>query len=246
MTGITLFLVDVKHAANALQVRLEAHATPERAVNEKRYLKSDLEFLGARVPEIRRETKLLLKKAPDDCWPLVDELWARGIHELRMAAVFVLEARAPQLEGRDLPRIEALLRASRSWALVDPLAANVVGPLVEREPGPAETLDRWARDDDFWIRRSALLAHLGPLRRGAGDFDRFARYADPMLEEREFFIRKAIGWVLRETSKKRPELVINWLEPRAHRASGVTMREAVRHLPDGDAARLTSLWNSRS
>jgi 3-methyladenine DNA glycosylase AlkD len=52
-----------------------------------------------------------------------------------------------------------------------------------------------------------------------------------MLAESEFFIRKAIGWVLRETAKKKPDLVADWLEPRLHRMSGVTFREAVRWLP---------------
>jgi len=56
-------------------------------------------------------------------------------------------------------------------------------------------LDRWAADEDFWVRRAALLSLLRPLRRGEGDFGRCARYADMMLAEREFFIRKAIGWV---------------------------------------------------
>jgi 3-methyladenine DNA glycosylase AlkD len=244
--GNTLFLVDAKHAANRLEKALRQASTPERAENEKRYLKSDLEFLGTRVPAIRRETKLLFRKVPDDVWSLVDELWGRGIHELRMAAVFVLEACGSELEAEDLPRIEVLLRASRTWALVDALAANVVGPLVERETELAHSLDRWATDEDFWIRRSALLAHLVPLRRGEGDFDRFSRYADAMLDEREFFIRKAIGWVLRETSKKRPDLVVEWLGPRADRASGITMREAVRHLPDVDAARLMALYRGSS
>jgi len=93
-------------------------------------------------------------------------------------------------------------------------------------------LDRWATDADFWIRRSALLALLGGLRRGEGDFDRFSRYADAMLEEKEFFVRKAIGWILRETAKKRPELVYEWVLPRASRASGVTLREAVKPLSE--------------
>jgi 3-methyladenine DNA glycosylase AlkD len=52
-----------------------------------------------------------------------------------------------------------------------------------------------------------------------------------MLEEREFFIRKAIGWVLRDTARRRPSLVAGWLAPRVHRASGVTVREAVKPLP---------------
>ena len=63
-----------------------------------------------------------------------------------------------------------------------------------------------------------------------------------MLEEREFFIRKAIGWVLREVSKKRPELVVEWLGPRTGRASGVTFREAVKYLPPDDRERLAAAF----
>jgi 3-methyladenine DNA glycosylase AlkD len=75
-----------------------------------------------------------------------------------------------------------------------------------------------------------MLALLISLREGRGDFDRFGRYADAMLCEREFFIRKSIGWVLRDTGRKRPDLVYEWLLPRAARASAVTIREAVKPL----------------
>ena len=150
-----------------------------------------------------------------------------------MAAVELLDLHASLLRSGDIELIERLIRESKTWALVDGLAASVVGPLIERYPELGRTLDRWASDDDFWIRRSALLALLLPLRRGQGDFDRFSRYADAMLDERGFFIRKAIGWVLRETGRKQPDLVYAWLEPRAGRASGVTVREAVKYLSNG-------------
>jgi len=65
-----------------------------------------------------------------------------------------------------------------------------------------------------------------------------------MLDEREFFIRKAIGWILRDTSRKRPQLVIDWIAPRTDRASGVTMREVVRHLPAADADRLMAAYRA--
>jgi 3-methyladenine DNA glycosylase AlkD len=84
-----------------------------------------------------------------------------------------------------------------------------------------------------------------PLRRGAGDFPRFTRYADQMLEEREFFIRKAIGWVLRETARRRPDLVADWLAPRIHRASGVTVREAVKPLPPAQRDALVAAYRAR-
>ena len=149
-----------------------------------------------------------------------------------MAAIELLDHDADRLGYDDVELLERMLRESRTWALVDGLAASVVGQLVEGDARVGAILDRWAADDDFWIRRSALLALLVPLRKGGGDFERFGRYADAMLGEREFFIRKAIGWVLRDTARRRPDLVYEWLLPRAARASGVTMREAVKPLSE--------------
>lgn len=211
---------------------------PDRAAHERRYLKSELRHLGVSVPGIRRVVAAFARRHPDlrrsDLLRLVRELWRVPVHERRMAAVELLDRYGPLLKPTDLRLVERLIRRSKTWALVDPLAITVAGGLVERFPELAVELDRWAADRDFWVRRSALLALLGPLRKGEGDFRRFAVYADGMLEEPEFFIRKAIGWVLRETGKARPQLVARWLRPRAARASGVTVREAVKYLPRAD------------
>jgi 3-methyladenine DNA glycosylase AlkD len=222
--------------AARIDQRLRSLGTPERAEHEKRYLKSDLKFYGATVWAVRRAAREELAAESDidgtQLLAAVEALWSRPVHECRAAAVELLASRVDLLEPRDLQLIERLIRESRTWALVDALAPSVAGPLVERHPELASTLDRWAVDHDFWVRRAALLALLLPLRRGDGDFGRFGRYADAMLEEREFFIRKAIGWVLRDTSKKRPELVYEWIRPRAGRASGVTVREAVKYVSE--------------
>ena len=66
-----------------------------------------------------------------------------------------------------------------------------------------------------------------------------------MIEEKEFFIRKAIGWVLREAGRRRPDEVAAWLRPRTHRASGVTMREAVKYLPPDEAERLMAAYREK-
>jgi 3-methyladenine DNA glycosylase AlkD len=234
--------------AERLDAELRAAGTPERAEQEKRYLKSELEHYGTSVPATRRVVKAALAGRAlghDDVVGLVERLWERHVHECRAAAVEVLELSVDSLRAGDLPLLERLLRESRTWALVDGLAASVVGPLVERFPALGAELDRWAEDGDFWIRRSALLANLVSLREGRGDFDRFSRYADAMLEEREFFIRKAIGWVLRDTSRKRPQLVYEWLRPRAGRASGVTVREAVKHLSEALREEILTAYRGR-
>lgn len=231
--------LDVPAARAQLDAALRAAGTPERAAQEKRYLKSDLRHYGATMPVINRVTRAFSGAHPDltreELRDLVDALWEPEVHELRMAAVELMTLRSAVLEPEsDLAWLEPLLRTARTWALVDPLAAEVVGPLADRAPEGARTLlDRWATDEDLWMRRAVLLRFLLPLRRGdRAAFARFAAYADGMLEEKAFFIRKAIGWVLREYGKREPEEVARWLEPRLTRVAGLTVREACKRLPD--------------
>ena len=192
--------VDRAKLARAIETELERAGSPERAASEKRYLKSDMDFLGATLADIRRVARQAAKWLDRErAVSLVEELWSVPTFERRMAATLVLELRADDLRSEDLRMIERLIRESRTWALVDVLSGDVVGEMGLRLRIRG-TLDRWARDDDFWVRRSSLLAELTPLKHGA-PFDPFARRADAMLDETEFFIRKAIGWVLRETVK---------------------------------------------
>lgn len=198
--------MDAAAEAAAIEAALRAAGTPERAVNEKAYLKSDLEFAGTSVPTMRATIRSWCKNQPGlaraDMLAVARALWGRPVHDCRMASVELLTASPGLLRAEDSLLLETMLRTARTWALVDKLAASVMGPLVERYPELGGTLDRWAADHDFWLRRSALLALLGPLRRGGGDFARFSRYADSMLDEKEFFIRKAIGWIRAETGAR--------------------------------------------
>jgi 3-methyladenine DNA glycosylase AlkD len=222
--------------AAELERAVKPHGTAARATQEKRYLKSDLEHFGVVVPVMRRLAKPFGARIADraELRGTVDALWARGVYELRFAATLLLAQRVELLTSRDLPWLQALVREARTWALVDNLAPFVVGKLAR-----GDELDRWAAHEDFWVRRAALLALLLPLRAGGGDWDRFTRYADAMLEEREFFIRKAIGWILRETSRRTPDRVHAWLLPRAHRAAGLTVREATKYLTAQQRAEIT-------
>ena len=235
--------------ADDLERDLRALGTPERAKGEKRYLKSDLDFLGVSVWGIRKVMKAFAEHhrdlPRDDVAALIEALWAKPVFERRMMAAMLLEEYVAVLEPSELELIERLIRESKTWALVDVLSGDVVGEIILRNPKVAARLDAWAKDDDFWVRRSALLAQLLPLKHGAS-FRRFASYADAMLDEKEFFIRRAIGWVLRETAKRRPDEVYEWLAPRAHRSSGVTIREAVKYLDDARKNALMSAYKERT
>ena len=161
-----------------------------------------------------------------------------------MAAVMLLDLHPKLLDAADLPLVERLIRESLTWALVDFLAGDIVSGIRAQDASVEPILDRWATDPDFWVRRSSLLAELKPVKKGA-DLGPFLRRADLMLDEKEFFIRKAIGWVLREVAKKRPAEVVAWLAPRTGRASGITMREAVKYLPEADRERLMAAYRER-
>ncbi len=225
--------------AAAAEQELRQAGTAERAVHEKAYLKSSLEHAGASLPLIRGLAKRIRREHlgldNSTVFALAAELWASPLHECRMLAVMLLEQYADAMVPADLDAIEPLIRDSYTWALVGGLAGYVAATIVvnhANHPLADTTLRRWGGDDDFWIRRSALLAHLKTLGR-KGDFqgwDRFCDLADTMLEEREFFIRKAIGWVLREAGKQQPQAVAAFLEPRISQVSGVTIREAIRYL----------------
>jgi 3-methyladenine DNA glycosylase AlkD len=235
--------------ADELEGRLRAIGTPKRAIGEKAYLKSDLDFTGTLVSQTRAEVKRLASELALDRDQLVElatALWSKPVFERRLAAIMFLQRFPRLISAADLPFLERIVRESRTWALVDYVAVDVLGRLVDSDPdGVSPIMDAWATDEDFWVRRASLLAELRPIRRGA-DPDRFLRRAEPMLEEREFFIRKAIGWVLRETGRRQPDAVAAWVAARTHRASGVTMRETVKYLPPDDRERLMRAYRERS
>lgn len=215
--------------------RFSTVGTAARATQERAYLKSDLRFYGASVPEIRRASADFARAHPEltrtELRAIVDGLYASRWHDLRSAAIALLGRYEGLLRESDLPWLVGLVRSSNTWAHVDWLAADIIGGVVERHPASLKRLPAWATDGSLWVRRTALLAQLRVLSRGEGDFDLFARLAAGMLDEREFFIRKAIGWILREVSKRRPDLACRFLREHRAEVSSLTLQEGAKYLP---------------
>ncbi len=233
-------------------MQLADAARPERAEGEKRYLKSDLEFLGAAVPDMRAIAKQFRHSHAglphDDLVAVVEGLWDEPVFEHRLLAVLLLCRYADALSAADAPLFERLIRESGTWALVDPLTTDAIGTVVASDPtAMAATLDRWVDADDFWLRRAAVLSLLKPIRSGRTGTERLFDYSDRLLDEKEFFVRKAIGWVLRDITRggANADAVYDFLAPRAHRASGVTMREAVKYLGPERAEALMTAYRAR-
>jgi 3-methyladenine DNA glycosylase AlkD len=240
---------DATATADQVVSALRSLASAERATAEKAYLKSDLVFLGVPVPAVRGVVTDAARSRPGldrgDVLAWARALWREPVHEPRTAAIELLRRHVKMLEPDDLALVETWVRQSRSWAYVDSLAGDVAGTIAQRHAAAWPLIDVWATDPDFWVRRSALLALLPGIRHGQPDLERFERYATPMLAEKEFFVRKAIGWVLRETAKRDPAYVTTWTRDHLDAMSGVTFREAVRRLPELDAAALTRAFRTR-
>lgn len=231
--------------ARRLLEQLTAVGTPERAEGEKAYLKSGLQFVGSGVPALRSTVKAWLRANPevahDELFATADALWAHPVHECHLAAIELLVDRPALVTIVDVPWIYNTLRDCHTWALVDPLAGWVIADCAARDPdGLLPHLDRWVRDPDFWIRRSAVLGLRTLLRRDA-ELDRFFAYAELLLPEKEFFIRKVIGWVMREVAGRHPEQVSAWLREHMAAMNLITLREPLRRLPD--AAELRALYD---
>jgi 3-methyladenine DNA glycosylase AlkD len=210
--------------------RLRRAGSAARAIGEKAYLKSELRFWGTSQDSIRATVREYCDAHPDltraDLRAIAETLY----HELRAAAIGVLELDRKTLDDRDMPWLIALVRKSKSWAYVDWIAPKVIGDVIARDPRTRKRLAVWAKDEDFWVRRTALLAEHDALRAGGGDFALWSRLAASMLDEREFFIRKAIGWVLREVSKKRPDLTYAFLRKHRDRVSRLSLVEGAKYL----------------
>jgi 3-methyladenine DNA glycosylase AlkD len=216
--------------------------TPARAKREQAYLKSDLRFYGASVPQIRRAGADFARAHPDlsraELRAIVDALYASRWHEYRSVSIALLGRNRGLLRPTDLPWLGGLVRRSNTWAHVDWLAADVIGGVLEQYPAAVKRLSVWAKDGNLWVRRSVLIAQIRVVEHGAVDFELFAEFAAGMLAEQEFSIRKAIGWALRDVSRRRPELVYGFL--RAHRGqmSPLTLREGGKYLPSAMRSKL--------
>lgn len=232
----------------SFEISLAATATKERAQYEKKYLKSDLRFIGANAANVHRQVKdfYLDHKSISrtELFELTKALWATDCHELRSIAIGLLVRYSNHTYARDLPLFRLWIMESAGWAHVDWISTDVLGSLYSRFPEIATILKIWAKDKDFWVRRASILTLLDEARHGNEKaFELFSELASPMIGEKEFFIRKAIGWILREVSKRQPTWTFEFLRAHATQASGLTFREGSKYLPENQRQSLGKARN---
>ena len=215
----------------AIQSDFEAHLNDEQAIGMKAYMKDQFDFLGIKKPErteLEKKFRPVFKSLADEDWPLViRQLWKLPFREYQYTAMELMRLRAKQLNAGHVPLLEFMIGTRTWWDTVDFIATNLAGELLRVHPDPrSELIEKWTVDDNFWFHRTCILFQLKYKSKTDKKllFALCARYAD----EREFFMRKAIGWALREYGKHDPESVRRFIAKQP--LSGLSLREASRYL----------------
>ena len=217
---------------------LAGAADPDRAPAMQAYMKSDMPFHGVPAPVCRR----LFRKAFAS-HPLADRatwtatvlaLWDGATHrEERYGALALARDRRYRtyLDAQALPLLEHLVRTGAWWDLVDDVASHLVGPaLLADHDRTATAVRRWPTADDRWLRRAAVICQIGA--KGRTDVSLMAAAVDANVDDPDLFLRKAIGWALRQYARVDPEWVRSFVAGRADRLSPLSRREALKHLVD--------------
>ncbi|MGY1751153.1 DNA alkylation repair protein [Modestobacter sp. SYSU DS0511] len=214
---------------------LAAAGDPERGRALQAYLKTTEPCLGVRLPEVRRIVRDAAAAHPPrsaaDIGAAAELLWRdAGNREERHAAIALTGLPAARTAVELLPLYREMITTGAWWDLVDGVQPRVRDLLLAFPGQLRPVLRDWARDPDRWLRRSAITAQLGARERT--DTALLAEVIEVNVADPEFFVRKAIGWALRDLAKTDPAWVRQFLAEHGDELSPLSRREAAKHLPN--------------
>jgi 3-methyladenine DNA glycosylase AlkD len=208
-------------------------AIAEDAHAMSKYMKYKFEFLGLKKKQREEKSKEFFKlnaiPEGEDLILLVKDLWNQPYRELHYLAMQLLEKPIKKNAFNDIDFLEYLVVNQSWWDSIDYIAANLIGKLLLKESSFQLTYpDKWISSENMWLRRTAILFQLKY--KDKTDAERLFEYVLKTAQEKEFFIRKAQGWALREYAKTNPQLVLSFVEKNRDILSNLTIREALKHL----------------
>ncbi len=223
----------MKELVSFVATELSQLADPEKAARMAAYMKTDMPFYGVQKAgrtQVYRELNKRYPVADNRTYrEMVLALWTQPHREEKYLAIRIAEENKKYITGENLDLYRQLIVEGAWWDFVDGLAAICVGGVYLRERAAMEpTIEAWIDDDNMWLRRTSLISPLKHKHETNSEmlFDHCRRRAF----EKEFFIRKAIGWTLREYAKSEPDRVIAFLRQHREELSGLSFREASKHL----------------
>ena len=225
---------------DTIRAELARHADPARAAGQQRYMKSTIPYRGLTSPQLTAVLRPILadpgfRIADRDGWEAtIRTLWDEvAYREEWYAAIALARHRTyrPWVDSESMPLWRHLVVTGAWWDVVDEVATHLVRDVLEGSPDvEGLRLREWAVDDDIWLRRTAIICQVG--RKDRLDESLLADAIEPNLADRDFFLRKAIGWALRDHARIAPDWVRAFVDAHAGELSGLSRREATRHLAD--------------
>jgi 3-methyladenine DNA glycosylase AlkD len=225
---------------DTIRAELARHADPARAAGQLRYMKSTIPYRGLTSPQLTAVLRPILadpgfRIADRDGWEAtIRTLWDEvAYREEWYAAIALARHRTyrPWVDSESMPLWRHLVVTGAWWDVVDEVATHLVRDVLEGSPDvEGLRLREWAVDDDLWLRRTAIICQVG--RKDRLDESLLADAIEPNLADRDFFLRKAIGWALRDHARIAPDWVRAFVDAHAGELSGLSRREATRHLAD--------------
>ncbi|MEW1952233.1 DNA alkylation repair protein [Terrabacter sp. NPDC080008] len=223
--------------ASRVRAELVAHANPERAAGQQRYMKSAMPYFGLTSPQLTAVLRPLLRDpalamGSRAQWEAtIRELWDGATHrEEWYAAIALARHRAYRtwVDSDAMPLWERLIRTGAWWDVVDDIATHLVRDTLLTHPDTERLrLREWAAADSLWVRRAAILSQVGAGERV--DQALLTDVIEPNIADPDFFSRKAIGWALRDHARTDPEWVGRFVAAHPD-LSGLSRREALKHL----------------
>jgi len=233
----------IEHTAPRLKRLLRDAAHPEKREGQLAYFKEPIRCLGVRGPDIHRIAALAAKEyrgaklGLDEVIQIADRLWRPSILEERALAVLIVAKFNRRLERRHWAHFDGWVDSLTNWAETDALCTKVLDPLLRKEPGLVERLRPWTRSELRWRRRAAAVALVYIARHG-GEHEAAFQICDRLAADRDDMVEKAVGWLLKEISRTRPQDVAAYLIDNIDDLSRTTVCYACEKLPPKLRARV--------
>jgi 3-methyladenine DNA glycosylase AlkD len=236
----------VQKETSELVELVRKNTSPKDAPHVKRYIRTDLECLGVRKPLLHSLAKEFYDERKKDgnldrVHKVAEELWSVPIYDVKTLAISILRRFGKMVDKSTLDVVEVWYDDIDNWSHCDRLSVYVLGSMVLKADSVVPGIMKWTESDNLWKRRGALLSTMLGNRNGKGDpFWTFTMLND-LLEDKEYYVRKAFSWVLREMGKGYPDFVFEYLMYNKAKFNKKEVEESVKYIPEDKAKMVLEL-----
>lgn len=217
--------------AKTLRNHLELHKNPSNATAMEDYMKNHFRFFGIKTPERRALMRTFYTQyghpKQEQVPAIVKELWAMPEREIHQVAQEIAGKYMKKAKPEIISLYEFMILNNSWWDTVDYIAIWLVGTLFKNHPEMIEEyVEKWMKSGNFWLQRTAILFQ----RNYKDETDETLLFGicQKLSGEKEFFIRKAIGWALREYAYTNPQAVLAFVKQ--NQLSPLSSKEALKHI----------------